>query len=222
MTMHTPHSPQQRSGIYLLIDPDVLDPARWGAVLPAVLQQPLALVQLRAKNRPRAEVEQLGRRLRRWCDDGGVPLLINDDVAVAVAIGAQGVHLGQSDGSVDSARKQLGMSAIIGRTCHDDLELFDRAARENADYASIGALYASGTKPGARPATLATLRQAASRHTLPVCAIGGITPARLPEVVRSGARLIAVCGAILCAPDPTEATRHLVRLFAHESKHTAV
>ncbi len=214
--------PRFHSGLYLLIDPDVLAPAQWPALLPPVLEQPLAMVQLRAKNRPRTEVEQLARQLQPWCAQGRVPLLLNDDIELAADIGAQGVHLGQTDGALADARARLGGSAIIGRTCHNDLRLFDRAAQEHADYASIGALYASHTKPGAQPASLATLRQAVARRTLPVCAIGGITAERLPEVAGCGARLIAVCAAVLRAPDPAEATRHLVRLFAHESKHSAV
>ncbi len=222
MTTKVSHHSRFQPGIYLLVDPDVLPPERWESVLPAVLKQNLALIQLRAKNRPRQETERLARQLLRWCRDAGRPLLINDDLELAVRMGAQGVHLGQSDGSLANARQLLGAAAIIGRTCHSDLALLDAAAAEGADYASIGALFPSRTKPQARAASLEVLQNAKRRSALPVCAIGGIDASTLSDVTRCGADLVAVCGAILRAADPAEATRHLVRLFADERKHTAV
>lgn len=209
-------------GIYLLIDPDVLDPAHWPRVLPAVLEQPLALVQLRCKRRGPQLTQALADSVADWCIVAGRPLLINDDVDLAQAVGAAGVHLGQGDGSVTEARARLGAEAIIGRTCHADLTLVDQALADGASYVSIGAMYPSGTKPGARRATRATLRAAVQRSTVPVCAIGGIGPDRVPALRADGAALLAVCGAILRAPDPAEAARDLVRLFAHESIDPAV
>lgn len=222
MSTEISHHSRFQPGIYLLIDPDVLPVERWAAVLPAVLKQNLSLVQLRVKNRSAEETERMARQLQHWCRDAGRPLLINDELELAIDIGAQGVHLGQSDGSLANARQRLGETAIIGRTCHADLALLDAAAAQGADYASIGALYPSRTKPQAHRASLEVLQRATRRNTVPVCAIGGINPNTMAEVVRCGAALVAVCGAVLRAEDPAEATRHLVRLFADERKHTAV
>ncbi|MEN8718959.1 MAG: thiamine phosphate synthase [Oceanococcaceae bacterium] len=209
-------------GIYLLIDPDVLDPAHWPRVLPAVLEQPLALVQLRCKRRGPQLTQALADSVADWCVVAGRPLLINDDVGLAQTVGAAGVHLGQGDGSVIDARARLGPEAIIGRTCHADLALVDQAVADGVSYLSIGAMYPSSTKPGARPATRATLRAAIQRSSVPVCAIGGIGPNQVPALRSDGASLLAVCGAILRAPDPAEAARDLVRLFGDEPINPAV
>ncbi len=221
MTLPPPHL-RFRSGIYLLVDPDVLPVERWGAVLAPVLEQDLALVQLRVKNRPQAATEAMAQRLQGWCQKARRPLLINDDVGLALQVGAAGVHLGQSDGDIAHARERLGPGAIIGRTCHDDLALVSRAVSEGADYASIGALFPSHTKPAARTTTLPVLHKAAQRGDIPICAIGGIDAASLPQVVSQGASLVAVCGAVLRADNPAEAARRLVRLFADERQYPAV
>lgn len=209
-------------GIYLLVDPDVLDPARWSEVLPQVLRAGLALVQLRAKNCDARTKTQLAHKLQNLCAVNATPLLINDDVDLATRIGAQGVHLGQGDGSVAEARDRLGAHALIGRTCHNSMDLVRDAITDGADYVSIGAMFPSPTKPHAISADIRTLSKVAKASAVPVCAIGGIGLQQLPQVTKAGASLVAVCSAVLSANLPGEVAGHLVRLFADEFKHYAI
>ncbi len=203
-------------GLYLLLGPQDLPEAQWEARLPALLAAGPALLQLRSKADAAARRRQ-AERLLPLCAQAGVPLIINDDIALAARVGAAGVHLGQGDGAPARARAALGPDALIGRTCHAALALLRQAAREGADYASMGALYPSATKPAAPRASLPTLRAACATGTLPICAIGGIQARHLAQVQAAGARLAAVSGAVWQAPDPARALAALVRSWAHDS-----
>lgn len=207
------------TGIYLLLDPDVRSPDDWPDILPDILQSRLAFAQLRVKTTSKAYRQRLANLCQEQCARFGVPLLINDDVELAHSSGAAGVHLGQTDGSIAHARSILGDTAIIGQTCHDQLPLVDAAIANGADYASIGALFQSRTKPGAQPAPLSVLQQAVVRSSIPICAIGGINENNVSLVLERGPTLVAVCGGVLRAQNPAEATRRLVRLFADEYQH---
>ena len=213
MTLPVRHIPH---GLYLLVDPEVLPARQWTQVLPQVLAQPWALVQLRAKIGDAAQQLRWAKTLAGLCRDHDRPLLINDRVDLALDCAAQGVHLGQGDGAVQTARQQLGPQAIIGRTAHADLALVDEAAQAGADYASIGALFSSQTKPQAKPASLTVLRQATQTRSIPICAIGGITADNLAPVMACQPRLIAVCAAVLKAADPGHQAAHLMRSFHHD------
>ena len=155
---------------------------------------------------------QQARALRALCVQRGVPLIINDDVALAVAVEADGVHLGEHDVAIDDARARLGKAAIIGVSCYDDLARAQRAAAAGADYVAFGAFFASPTKPNAPRAAPELLRQAVVLG-LPRVAIGGITPENAAIVVAAGADLIAVISGVFDAPDPAAAARACRALF---------
>nr|MBV6628957.1 thiamine phosphate synthase [Oceanococcus sp. HetDA_MAG_MS8] len=212
----TPQSRLQVQGLYLLVDPEVLPAKQWMRVLPQVLAQPWALVQLRAKIGDATQQLSWANNLAAMCREYARPLLINDRVDLALACKAQGVHLGQSDGSLQAARQALGPQAIIGRTAHADLALVEEAAQDGADYASIGAIFASGTKPQAKPASLALLRQATQTQRIPICAIGGINTQNLDAVLDCQPALIAVCGAVLSAANPGQQAADLMRSLRHD------
>ncbi|NOT88954.1 MAG: thiamine phosphate synthase [Lysobacter sp.] len=191
-------------GVYL-ITPDDADSERLLARVDAVLGH-AALLQYRNKSASPALRRVQAETLNARCKAHGVPLVVNDDLALASAIGADGVHLGEDDRDADEARDVLGPSAIIGVSCYDDLERARAAAASGASYIAFGAFFPSTTKPNARRATGDLLRDSAG-FGLPRVAIGGITPDNARSVVAAGADLIAVISGVFDAPDPVAAMR---------------
>lgn len=193
-----------RRGLYL-ITPDDADTAR---LLQRV--QPLlpfaSCLQYRNKAASPALRREQAAGLLPLCDAADVPLVINDDVGIAAAIGADGAHLGEHDGAIASARLLLGPGAIIGASCYDDAARATRAAAQGASYVAFGAFFPSPTKPQARRASLDLLRGAAELG-LPRVAIGGITLDNARPLVAAGADLLAVISGVFDAPDPVQAAR---------------
>jgi thiamine-phosphate pyrophosphorylase len=142
-----------------------------------------------------------------------VPLIVNDDAQLAAAAGAAGVHLGSSDTPLAQARALLGGDALIGVTCGNSLDRARDAERAGAGYVSFGRFFESRTKPEAPPAELPLLGQARAALTLPICAIGGLTPDNAAPLVAAGADLIAAVGGVFGAPDVEAAARRYARLF---------
>lgn len=193
-----------RRGLYLLT-PDDADTARLLARVSSVLGE-ASLLQYRNKQADRTlRLEQVAALLP-LCRAARVPLLVNDCVDVALLTGADGVHLGEHDATLAQARQALGAKAIIGVSCYDDAMRAEAAAAQGADYVAFGAFFASTTKPGARRADTRLLQSAAGLG-LPRVAIGGITPANAPALVRAGADLVAVISGVFDAPDPAAAAR---------------
>ena len=199
-----------RRGLYL-ITPDEPDGERLLARVAPLLAE-TACLQYRNKTADPDVRLQQARALRALCSQGDVPLIINDDVELAVSVAADGVHLGERDAAVVDARMRLGADAIIGVSCYDDLARAQRAAAVGASYIAFGAFFASPTKPDARRATPELLRQAGVLG-LPRVAIGGITPENAAIVVAAGADLIAVISGVFDAPDPVAAARACRALF---------
>ena len=198
-----PRRPGQWSrGVYL-ITPDDAETDRLLARVDAVLEH-AALLQYRNKFASPALRRTQAEALRARCAKCRVPLIVNDDLALASAIGADGVHLGEDDSQADEARAVLGPGAIIGVSCYDDLERARAAAASGASYIAFGAFFPSTTKPNARRASLDLLRDSAG-FGLPRVAIGGITPDNVRSVVTAGADLIAVISGVFDAPDPVAA-----------------
>lgn len=201
-------------GLYAITD---------GAPVPALLDAVEAairggarLVQYREKSTDQARRERDARSLLQLCRDHGVALIVNDDVGLAAALGADGVHLGKDDGEVVAARVRLGPRAIIGVSCYDSLDRAVRAAHEGADYVAFGSFFASTSKPAAVRAPLSLLQDARTRLDIPLCAIGGITPANGGELVQAGAHMLAVIQGLFGAADVTAAARDYARLFRPE------
>jgi thiamine-phosphate pyrophosphorylase len=197
-------------GLYL-ITPDEPDTdrllQRTGAVLACA-----ACLQYRNKAAvPALRREQAGVLLG-LCRDAGVPLIVNDDAALATVIGADGVHLGAHDGDLATARARLGASAILGVSCYDELARAQLAVTAGASYLAFGAFFPSTTKPHARRATPALLHAAAA-FGLPRVAIGGITPDNARPLIAAGADLVAVISGVFDAPDPVVAARAYRALF---------
>ncbi|MBC7751507.1 MAG: thiamine phosphate synthase [Candidatus Saccharibacteria bacterium] len=189
--MTTKHSLQ---GLYLITNEDdfvVLRPK-----LETAMKAGIALLQYRRKKTPKSHQEQEARDILELCNQYHVPFIINDDLVLAEKLSC-GLHLGQGDGSLIEARDRLGADAIIGRTCHDSLELAKQAADEGASYLAFGAVFPSTTKPNARLVSLETLAAASQQFELPICAIGGLTPENSERVKATGVSLFAVVSDIL-------------------------
>ena len=195
-------TPEQRSGVELA-----------GAVAAAV-ENGVRAVQYRDKSPDPARRRRDAAALLAICRPHGVPLIINDDVDLAHATGADGVHLGRDDEGLAAARARLGEGAIIGISCYDEAERALAAARSGADYVAFGSFFPSVTKPGAVRATTELVAAVRPRIEVPIVAIGGITADNAPPLLESGVDLLAVVNAIFGARDIGRAARRLARLFS--------
>ncbi len=205
-----PGAPAPR-GLYL-VTPDEADTGRLLARVAPLLGEGVIWLQYRNKGADPALRREQAVALQALCAGAGVPLLINDDAALAQAIGAAGAHLGEDDGDLAAARARLGAGAILGASCYDDLALARRAVAAGASYVAFGAFFPTSTKATTRRATPALLREAAALG-VPRVAIGGITPANAAPLVQAGADLLAVVGGVFDAPDPIAAVRAYLRCF---------
>ncbi len=188
------------------------EPQRLLTAIEAALRGGATMIQYRDKWNPPPLRASLARALHELCRAHGAPLLINDDVDLALAVGADGVHVGAGDTPVAAARARLGANAIVGATCGDSLVRAQAARDASADYVAFGRLFPSRTKPLAPPARLATLT-AARAIGLPVCAIGGITPENAAQAVAAGADLIAAIDGVFGAGDVEAAARAYAPAF---------
>jgi thiamine-phosphate pyrophosphorylase len=208
----TPSRPPLQRGLYW-ITAQTPDTAALLRRAHAVLDGGAVLVQYRDKSGDGGRRREQAGALREACAARGVPLLVNDDVVLAAAIGAQGVHLGEHDGSIAAARAALGVSALIGTSCYDSLDRAHGLAAQGADYLAFGAFFPTTTKDTPRRATLTLLREAAVLG-LPRVAIGGITPDNAGPLVEAGADLLAVVGSLAEARDPYATAARFAALYA--------
>ncbi len=147
------------------------------------------------------------------CREAGVPFIINDDLDLALALDADGVHLGRDDLDIARARETLGPGKILGASCYDSIELALTACEQGADYVAFGSVFPSATKSGAAHAPLSLFREAQARIDLPIIAIGGITPENARSVIDVGADAVAVISALFQVADIEAAARGFDRLF---------
>ena len=174
--------------------------------LKAALEPGIATAfQLRVKDTDEHELARLAEPLQRICADAGVAFIVNDSVALAKRLGADGVHLGQSDGDIRDARAMLGPSAQIGKTCHDSRHLAMEAGEAGADYVAFGAFYPTTTKPSDYRPEPAILSWWSTLFEIPCVAIGGITAENAKPLVEAGADFLAVCQAVWAKDDPAAA-----------------
>lgn len=192
-------------GLYAITDSQLLA-GRFLSHVEAALDGGVCLLQYRDKSDDAARRLREAEALAKLCERYGTQLVINDDAELAARLGV-GVHLGQTDGPLTPARALLGRDAIIGSTCHAQLELAEQAAAEGASYVAFGRFFNSVTKPGAPAAELALLGQARARVQLPIAVIGGITLDNAAPLVAQGADLLAVIHGLFGADSAQEVTR---------------
>lgn len=201
-----------RRGLYL-VTPDLLDTDALLAAVATVLPARPAIVQYRNKLADAALKREQSTRLLALCRAAGVPLVINDSLALALEIGADGAHLGRDDGDPALARAALGPGRILGVSCYNEWQRAVAGAAAGVDYVAFGAMFTSSTKPDAPRAGLDLLTRAHRELRLPVAAIGGITLDNAPSLVAAGADLLAVISDVFSAPDPTARAAAYAGLF---------
>lgn len=192
-------------GLYAITDSELLK----GRLLPyveAALKGGATLLQYRDKSTDDARRLREAEALRELCNRYGAALIINDDAELAARLGV-GLHLGQEDGSLSVARALLGRQAIIGGTCHAQLELAEAAAQEGASYVAFGRFFNSNTKPGAPSADVALLDACKGRINLPIVAIGGVTLDNAPALIAHGASMVAAIHGLFAADSAAEVER---------------
>lgn len=200
-------------GLYVITEDRRPGAGPLAAVVEGALRGGARVVQYRDKSGdPRRRLDE-AVALAALCRRYRVPLLINDDVDLAVACAADGVHLGRDDLDIASARARLPAGSLIGASCYDRFELAQQAAAQHADYIAFGSFFPSPTKPQAVRAGTALLRRARRELAVPVVAIGGISPENGAALVQAGADMLAVISAVFAAPDVTAAARAFASCF---------
>jgi thiamine-phosphate pyrophosphorylase len=198
----------------------LISPLGVGGDFPAKLEEalsagPVAAFQFRVKDIGQHEAAALADPLQAICAAHDVAFIVNDNVALAKRLKADGVHLGQGDGDVREAREILGSDAQIGVTCHNSRHLAMEAAEAGADYVAFGAFYPTSTKQVEHVAELDTLQKWSRVTEIPCVAIGGITPDNAKALIDAGADFIAVSSAVWNHPQgPAEAVKAFNALLA--------
>jgi thiamine-phosphate pyrophosphorylase len=189
--------PAPRSDCQLyLISPPRMAPGFEHALRAALDSGPVAAFQLRLKDLDEHQIARAAEPLQRLCADCEVAFIVNDSMALAKRLGADGVHLGQGDGDPREARALLGPSAQIGVTCHDSRHLAMAAGEAGADYVAFGAFFPTTTKEVLHRPEPSILSWWSRLFELPCVAIGGITPENGRQLVEAGADFLAVCSAV--------------------------
>ena len=208
-------------GLYA-ITPDDADSSRLEdrvrALLAAAAASCAALQYRNKTASPALRLEQ-ARRLAPLARASGVPFIVNDDIELASAVGADGVHLGRDDGEIGVARRALP-GKLIGVSCYDSMAAARAAVAAGADYVAFGSVFPSGTKPGAVRAPLGLFGEARGLG-VPLVAIGGITLENAASVLHAGADALAVISALFDAPDIGARAREFSRLFSNEPQAAA-
>jgi len=190
-----------------------ITPADFSRVEPALASGALCALQYRAKSTDAARRHAEARELARLCRAHRVPFIVNDDVDLALAVDADGVHLGREDGDLAAARTRLP-GRLLGASCYDNAARAARAVAAGADYVAFGSVFLSTTKPAAVRAPLSLL---ALDLGVAKVAIGGITLANAPQLLAAGADCLAVISDLFDAPDVAARARDYGRLFEHEA-----
>lgn len=189
-----------------------ITPGSLARVEEALASGALCALQYRAKQAGPAQRLEEAEALARLCGAYGVALIVNDDLELALAVDAAGVHLGRDDGDLAEARAKLP-GRVLGVSCYDRPELAERAVAAGADYIAFGSVFPSPTKPEAVRAPLALFGRALG---VPKVAIGGITLENAPQVLAAGADCLAVITDLFDAPDVAARAQAYRRLFEHD------
>ena len=200
-------------GLYA-VTPDLADTAELLRRVEQALLGGVRLVQYRNKPAGAALRRAQSMALLGLCRQHSVPLVINDDLQLALDIGADGAHLGREDGDLAIARAALGPGKLLGVSCYAAKGRAQEAKRIGAGYIAFGSFFASPTKPAAVRAPLTLLTRAREEFGLPVCAIGGITLQNAPQLIAAGADLLAVITDLFAAPDIQARAASYTQLFS--------
>lgn len=199
-------------GLYA-ITPECVDRGQLLGQVEAALAGGCRVLQYRDKLSAPVERVRRARALRALTRRFAAHFLINDDLALAVLVEADGLHLGADDGNLVAARAILGPDKLLGASCYADFAAAERAVAAGVDYVAFGAVYPSPTKPRARPAAVDLFARAKMALAVPSCAIGGITLDNAPPLIAAGADLLAVITDLFNGPDIARRAAAFQRLF---------
>ncbi len=195
--------------LYVVLDRTAAAGRELETICAAALDGGAEMIQLREKTLPSGTLLPLARRLRARCAAAGVPFIVNDRVDLAVAAGADGVHLGQDDLPPAEARALLAPGMILGISTHS-VEQAKAAQAAGADYVAVGSMFPTATKPEFHLVGPALAREVRPHVRVPLVGIGGITAENVAEVIAAGADGVAVISAVCAAPDPAAAARRFL------------
>lgn len=198
--------------LYLVLDPDLCRDHSMIETTLAAIRGGASMVQLRDKNARTEDMIRTGRALMAAMAGSNVPLIVNDNIDVALAINAHGLHVGQDDMPADMARQKLGAGKILGLSVENEAAMLRAVDPAIVDYVGVGPVFATATKPGHKPAIgLDGLKHLVGLSSLPSVAIGGLKAEHASAVIAAGAQGMAVVSAICGQPNPKAATRLLAR-----------
>ncbi|MGH8102892.1 MAG: thiamine phosphate synthase [bacterium] len=200
-------------GLYLLTDERYLGTAVYLSTIERCLKAGVDVLQFRNKSFSLEERKRVALWLKEMCARHNVPFIVNDSATLAAEVGADGVHIGESEIEFAVARKIVGDKAIIGVSCEGSIESAKRLQDSGANYVSFGACFKSPTKPESPIINLAMLAEAKQSLKVPVVAIGGITPKNADAVLRTGVDAIAVISGVLKANNPANAVKAYKEVF---------
>ncbi len=200
-------------GLYAITDQQLITEENFSESIEATLQGGARIIQYRDKSNNQNKRLRQANLLRELCHQYHAICIINDDIELARAVNAHGVHLGKNDLSLTMARQVLGENAIIGVSCYNDLDRAIAAENDKADYVAFGAIFSSTTKPDANVAGLDIITKAKQQLAIPVCTIGGITQENIQLVIQQGADMAAVISGIFSAENIKQSTTALSQFF---------
>lgn len=200
-------------GLYAITDAQLIADDRLLDAVEQALLGGARLIQYRDKSADAVRRLTQARLLNSLCQRYQVPLIINDDVELAAAVGAAGVHIGKDDPALTTARTRLGQNALIGVSCYNRLNLALEAEQAGADHVAFGTVFPSLTKPTEVRASINLLREARAALRIPIVAIGGITPDNAPLLLDVGVDALAVVSGVFGQPDIQAAAARYATLF---------
>lgn len=207
----------RNADLYLVITSEFCAGRKVTEVLEAAGRAGVKLVQLREKSLDKRALYPLALQFRDLCNEFGIQMIMNDHVDLALACGADGVHLGQSDLPIEAARR-IAPDLLIGRSTHSVQQALE-AESEGADYVNLGPIYPTGTKQTpVHPLGLDIIKEAAPRLKIPFTVMGGIKERHIPELLAHGARIIAMVTEMTQAPDIEQRGRDLRSLWKNLQK----
>ena len=200
-------------GLYAITANHLMPSQQFIAMVEEAIKGGARIIQYRDKSTDNNQRFQQAQALHHLCQQYQVPLIINDDVALAQQVGAEGIHLGQTDAQLPTVRAIVGNDIIIGVSCHNQLTLAQEAVANGATYVALGRFFPSQTKPNAVAAHLDLLSQARQLLPCPIVAIGGITPDNGKQLITAGADCLAVIQGIFGQPHIKVAAQRYAQLF---------
>lgn len=202
------------TGLYAITDQQLITENRFTAAIESALLGGASIIQYRDKSANQQKRLQQATIVCSLCQQYQAISIINDDIELAKAVNADGVHLGKDDHALIAARQQLGDNAIIGISCYNDISLARKAETNSADYVAFGAIFSSPSKPEAIVSGLDIIKQARQQLSIPICTIGGITQHNIQSVIQHGADMTAIISGLFSAEDIEQTARKLTQHFA--------